>query len=32
MPLIQDFMLGFILIVAIGGLGWFVYDSNRDED
>jgi len=31
MPLLQDFMLGFILIVALGGLGWFIYDSNRDE-
>jgi len=32
MPLVQDFMLAFILIVVIGGLAWFVYDANREED
>jgi len=30
---VQDFLLGFIiLVVGIGG-GWFIYDANRiDED
>jgi hypothetical protein len=26
------FMLGFIVLVAGVGLGWFIYESRREED
>jgi len=31
MPTLELFMLGFVIIVAGVGLGWFIYES-RSED
>ena len=32
MPSLELFMLGFIGIVAVIGVGWFIYDSRSDEE
>ena len=32
MPTLELFMLGFVVIVAGVGLGWFVYETLRDDD
>ena len=32
MPNLELFMLGFIVIVAVIGVGWFIYDSRSDEE
>jgi len=32
MPSIELFMLGFIILVAGVGVGWFIYESRREED
>ena len=32
MPNLELFMLGFIVIVAGVGVGWFIYDSRREDD
>jgi len=32
MPSLELFMLGFIGIVASIGLGWFIYESRREDD
>ncbi len=31
MPMLDMFMLGFLIVVAIVGVGWFIYES-RSED
>jgi len=32
MPNLELFMLGFIILVAAVGLGWFIYETRRDEE
>jgi len=32
MTTLELFMLGFIALVTIVGVGWFVYDARRDEE
>jgi len=32
MSTLELFMLGFIGIVAVIGLGWFVYENRRDDE
>lgn len=32
MPRLDIFMLGFLLVVAIVGFGWFIYETRRDDD
>jgi len=32
MPSLELFMLGFIILVASIGLGWFIYESRSDEE
>jgi hypothetical protein len=32
MPSLELFMLGFIILVAAVGVGWFIYDSRSDEE
>lgn len=32
MSTLELFMLGFIGIVAVIGVGWFIYDSRSDEE
>jgi hypothetical protein len=32
MPSLELFMLGFIVIVAVIGVGWFIYESRSDEE
>ena len=32
MPSLELFMLGFIVVVAVIGVGWFIYDSRSDEE
>ena len=32
MSTLELFMLGFISIVAVIGLGWFIYDSRSDDE
>lgn len=32
MSTLEIFMLGFISIVAVIGVGWFIYDSRSDEE
>jgi hypothetical protein len=32
MSTVELFMLGFISIVAVIGLGWFIYDSRSDDE
>jgi len=32
MPTVELFMLGFIVVVAVIGLGWFVYESRSDDE
>jgi len=32
MPNMEMFMLGFIVLVAGVGVGWFIYDSRSDEE
>ena len=32
MPSMELFMLGFIILVAGVGVGWFIYESRREED
>ena len=32
MPELDILMLGFIALVAVIGLGWFVYETRRDDE
>jgi len=32
MPNIELFLVGFIVLVAGVGTGWFIYDSRRDKE
>jgi hypothetical protein len=32
MPSIELFLLGFIILVAGIGVGWFIYDSRSSEE
>jgi len=32
MPNIELYLLGFIIVVAGIGVGWFIYDSRSDEE
>jgi len=32
MSTLELFMLGFITLVAVIGVGWFIYDSRSDEE
>ncbi len=32
MSTLELFMLGFIVVVAAIGVGWFIYDSRSDEE
>ncbi len=32
MPALELFMLGFIVVVAVIGLGWFVYESRSEDE
>jgi hypothetical protein len=32
MPILELFMLGFIILVAAIGLGWFIYDARSDDE
>lgn len=32
MSSLELFMLGFIVVVAVIGVGWFIYDSRSDEE
>lgn len=32
MPSLDIFMLGFLAVVAVVGLGWFVYETRRDDE
>jgi hypothetical protein len=32
MPTLELFMLGFVAIVAVIGLGWFIYEARSDDE
>jgi hypothetical protein len=32
MPNLELFMLGFIVLVAVIGVGWFIYDARSDDE
>jgi len=32
MPMLDTIMLGFLFVVAAIGLGWFVYELQKDEE
>lgn len=32
MPSLELFMLGFIVVVAVIGVGWFIYDSRSEDE
>lgn len=32
MSTLELFMLGFISLVAVIGVGWFIYDSRSDDE
>jgi len=32
MPSLDIFMLGFLAVVAVVGLGWFVYELRKDDE
>ena len=32
MPALELFMLGFLAVVAIIGVGWFIYDSRSEDE
>jgi hypothetical protein len=32
MPNVELFMLGFIILVAGVGFGWFIYDARSDDE
>jgi len=32
MPTLELYMLGFVVIVAGIGVGWFIYDARSDEE
>ena len=32
MSTLELFMLGFIIVVAAIGVGWFIYDARSDEE
>ncbi len=32
MPNVELFMLGFIVIVALVAVGWFIYDSRSEDE
>lgn len=32
MSSLEHFMLGFIALVAIIGIGWFIYEARSDEE
>jgi len=32
MPTLELFMLGFVVIVAVIGLGWFIYEARSDDE
>jgi len=32
MPMVDLFMLGFLAVVAIIGVGWLIYESRSDDE
>ncbi len=32
MPILDMFMLGFLVVIAIIGVGWFIYESRSDDE
>jgi hypothetical protein len=32
MPNLELFMLGFIIVVAVVAIGWFIYDARSDDE
>jgi hypothetical protein len=32
MPMLDLFMLGFLVVVAIIGIGWIAYESRSDDE
>ena len=32
MPTLELFMLGFIVVVAVVGVGWFIYESRSEDE
>ncbi len=32
MPILDMFMLGFLVVVAIVGVGWFIYEARSEDD
>ena len=32
MPALELFMLGFIIVVAAIGVGWFIYESRSEDE
>ena len=32
MPMLEIFMLGFLAVVAIVGVGWLIYESRSEDE
>lgn len=32
MPVVEIFMLGFLAVVAVVGVGWLIYESRSDDE
>ena len=32
MPVLELFMLGFLVVVAVVGVGWFIYESRSEDE
>ena len=32
MPILEQFMLGFVVLVAGIGIGWIIYDSRSEDE
>ena len=32
MPMLEIFMLGFLAVVAVVGVGWIIYESRSEDD
>jgi len=32
MPILDMFMLGFLVVIAVVSVGWFIYESRSDDD
>jgi hypothetical protein len=32
MPILDMFMLGFLVVVAIVGIAWFIYESRTEDE